>query len=123
MSLQRDHRIPLIDAALPYAAAGMRVHVPDHAKLFLAALFPQSGMPNSVKRYCATLISVRIKLVVADEGCHVIRYRILRREQKRSALVAVPTTLFQLNDEPTPQHDRNRHLLLGLIRGQGNLRY
>jgi hypothetical protein len=120
MATQGNHGIPLINAALPYAA-GMRVHVPDHAKLFLAAVFPQGCLADSVKCYCAPLVSVRIKIVVTDKGRHEIRCRILRREQKRSTLAAASTPLFQLNDKPTPQQDRNRYLLLRLIRGQGNL--
>jgi len=123
MPLQRDHGIPLIDAALPYATAGMRMNVTDHAKPFLAAVLPQGCMANSVKLYRAPLVCIRIKIVVTDEGRHVVRCRILRREQKGSTLVAAATPVFQLNDEPTPQQDRNRYLLRGLIRGQRNLRY
>ena len=99
------------------------MHIPDHPELFLAAVFPQGSMANSVKRYRAPLVCIRIKIVVTDEGRHVVRCRILRREQKGSTLVAAATSVFQLNDEPTPQQDRNRYLLRGLIRGQGNLRY
>jgi hypothetical protein len=122
MTLHRNHGVSLINAALPYAPAGMGVHGRSDAKIVFTAVFPQGCMANSVKRYRAPLVSVRIKVVITDEGPHVVRCRILRREQTRSALAAAPTPLFQLNDETTPQQDRNRYLLPGLIRGQGNLR-
>ena len=121
MTLQGNHRVALINAALPYSPAGMSVHVRGDAKIVLSAAFPQGCMANSVKRYCAPLVGVRIKVVITDEGRHVVRCRILRREQKRSTLAAAPTPLFQLNDEPMPQQDRNRYLLPGFIRCQGNL--
>ena len=84
------------------------------AKIVFAAVFPKGCMANRVKRYRAPLVSVRIKVVITDEGRNVVRCRILRREQKRSALAAAPTPLFQLKDETTPRQDRNRYLLPGL---------
>ena len=88
MTLQRNHRVPLINAALPYSPAGMGVHVRGDAKIVFPALLPQGCMANSVKRYRTALVGVRIKVVVTDESRHVIRCRILRSQQKRSALAA-----------------------------------
>ena len=50
--LQRDHRIPLLNASLPCAASGMRVHVPDHAKLFLAGSLPTGLHGHFVRCVC-----------------------------------------------------------------------
>jgi hypothetical protein len=86
MTLQWNHWVPLINAALPYSLAGMGVHVRGDAKIAFPAMFPQGCMANSMKRYRTALVSVRIKVVVTNESRHVICGRILRRQQKRSAL-------------------------------------
>jgi hypothetical protein len=93
MTLQRNHRVPLINAALPHAATGMRVHIRHDAKIVLPAILPECGVTNSVKSYGTSSIRVGIKIVVTDEIRHPLGNSILRCEQKRSTLASAMAPL------------------------------
>ena len=91
MALQRDHRVPLINGALPDTEPWMRMDICNNAKIILPAVFPKCGMADGVKSDGSALVVVGIKIVIAFECRDSIGFVILLRQQKCAAFaMAVP---------------------------------
>src|SRR5271165_6048368 len=100
MARHWHHRVSLVDGALSDTPPRMCVHVGDNTQLVFPAMLPQRRVASCVKNNGASLISVRIEIVVADERRDSIGSVVLRSQQKGAAFAFSLSTQPQLNDYP-----------------------
>ena len=103
MALQGDHRVVLIDRALPDVVPWMGVDIGQNTQSLLAAVLPQGRMAHSMKRDGASFVGIRVEIVIANEGSHPVSNAVPRSQQKSSAFVASPSPAAQFKDQASPE--------------------
>jgi hypothetical protein len=98
-----DHRIALIDVALPGITARVSVHIGEYFDFLLAAQRPEGGAAGCVECDGSILIDVWIQVVVADLPRARALPGALRTQQKCPTFTMPTPAGAEVENDPPPQ--------------------